>query len=28
VSLKHSPPQLRNYRIVDGVISETEITRQ
>ena len=27
VSLKHSPPQLRNYRIVDGVISETEIIR-
>lgn len=27
VSLKHNPPQLRNYRIVAGEISETAVTR-
>jgi proteasome lid subunit RPN8/RPN11 len=27
VSLKHDPPQLRNFRIVDGEISETALAR-
>jgi len=27
VSLKHDPPQLRNFRIVDGEINETALAR-
>ena len=27
VSLKHDPPQLRNFRIVDGAITETALAR-